>query len=249
MTLNAWIIHLDRARDRQAQVQRLIATAPCKAQIIPAVDAKQLSHSDIEKVLFKHSIHAPEYRFPVSNGEVACFLSHRAVWQKIVESGAPMGMIYEDDTALDPEIHTAAVALAKDHIEALGIIMFQPRNIQTAADSVASQNGLHLTRPHVSPLRTNATLYSASAARRMLEVTKVFDRPVDGTLQLHWVTGLRAGIVQPSGVSEVSADLGGTTIQAKPRGLAERLHREFWRPVYRRQIANAAAHWRKRQDT
>ena len=49
-------------------------------------------------------------------------------------------------------------------------------------------------------LRCSAQLVSYSTAKKLLEITKKFDRPVDGLLQLHWNTKINITTICPSGV-------------------------------------------------
>ena len=239
MSLWGQIIHLRRAQDRADQVQRLIKAAPCPMEVVDAVDGQEgppeMSHYSAEP------IYAPRYPFTLGAGEIACFLSHRNAWAAIVERRVP-GIIYEDDTDIDPERHGAAVERARPFVEQLGVVMFQVRQIVSPADHVAP----NLVIPHVAPLRLNTTLIAPWAAARLHELSNRFDRPVDTFLQMSWVTGIRPAIVQPSGVTEVSAQLGGSTIQAKRRGLVATVKREIARPLYRRRVAKASARYREK---
>ncbi|HEX8047250.1 glycosyltransferase family 25 protein, partial [Rhizobium sp.] len=72
--IRAFIIHLDRARDRLPQVERLAAMLPVRSEIIQAVDASALPDADIDLVYRRH-LHKPRYPFEMSVGEIACFLS------------------------------------------------------------------------------------------------------------------------------------------------------------------------------
>jgi len=49
-------------------------------------------------------------------------------------------------------------------------------------------------------LRCSAQLVSYSTAKKLLEITKKFDRPVDGLLQLNWNTKINITTISPSGV-------------------------------------------------
>ena len=51
-----------------------------------------------------------------------------------------------------------------------------------------------------------------------------------------WATGQPLLVASPSPVSDVSRETGGTTVQRKSLGLAERLRHEAMRPIYRAQV-------------
>lgn len=84
-------------------------------------------------------------------------------------------------------------------------------------------------------LGMQAQLVGSKAAQRLLSITEIFDRPVDTTAQMNWVTGLKPLTVLPSGVREISRQLGGSSIQ-KSRSLPDKLKREIMRPLYRWKI-------------
>ena len=91
-------------------------------------------------------------------------------------------------------------------------------------------------RPDAPPLRAIGQIVSRAAAERLLDRTLPFDRPVDTLLQMTWVTGQPVLVASPSPVRDVSRETGGTTVQRRSMGLAERLRHEAMRPIYRAQV-------------
>lgn len=100
---------------------------------------------------------------------------------------------------------------------------------------VLNTETLQIIEPVPVGLGMVAQLVGREAAQRLLSATQVFDRPVDTTAQMNWVTGLKPLSVLPGGVREVSVRLGGSTIQ-KSRSLPDKLKREILRPLYRWKI-------------
>ena len=101
---------------------------------------------------------------------------------------------------------------------------------------VASRGGLTLLRPDAPPLRAIAQIVSLAAAKRLLDRTLPFDRPIDTLMQMTWVTGQPVLVASPSPVRDVSRETGGSTVQRKSMSLAERLRHEAMRPIYRAQV-------------
>lgn len=240
MTVSAQIIHLERAEARRVQVARLLADLPCDSRVFAAIDGAALDEATLFARYRRASFLSPRYPFALTRGETACFLSHRATWVEIAEGDTAAGLVLEDDAAVDVPAFTEALAFAMQHIAEEGIIQFQPRPIAGDGVMVAQQGALTIMRPTIIPARLTATLYSKAAAARLLEVTEVFDRPVDGVMQMPWVTDLPVAIIQPSGLREVSEALGGTTIQAKGHRPLARIKRELERTLYRIRIARAS---------
>lgn len=240
--IEALVIHLSRAEARRPQVERILNACPVPARVIEAVDGRALTDHEISAVFSQRSLHSPRYPFAITAGEIGCFLSHRRAWRIIVESGLRAGLILEDDVEIDPDPFARALALATQHIEQEGYIQFQVRPVVAGAPVVASHDGVSIQRPRVAMLRTSAQLVSAAQASRLLQVTERFDRPVDGLLQLSWVTGVAPSCVVPPGVTDRTQESGGSTISNGPRAsLAKTIVREVDRLVYRRRIRALSA--------
>ena len=240
MNLKAFIIHLDRATARKPIVAELTAALPMPTEVFSAIDGAALDHDALYANVTRKSHVRPHYPFELSKGEIACYKSHRAVWQKIVDEELDAGIVFEDDAVIDPAAFGPALELAKMHIDEQGVIQFQTRPIAGAAEAVTQDDGVKLLRPPVVLLRLTATMISNVAAARLLAATQVIDRPIDSLLQLTRVTGQPICVVAPSGVSEVSDAIGGTTIQKRGKSNAERISREFQRARYRWAVRRAS---------
>jgi GR25 family glycosyltransferase involved in LPS biosynthesis len=234
-TYKTFIVHLERAKGRKAQVQDLVAKAPYSIQIIDAVDGAKLSKQDIETCYSQTPVMQPKYPFVLNAGEMGCFLSHRKVWQEIVDQGLDAGLIFEDDVQIDPQQFSKALALAEAHVRELGYIQFLVREVRGHNKVLVKGDGVIVAQPVVTPLRTSAQFVSYATAQELLELTGKFDRPVDGVLQLYWETGIQLSCVIPSGVSDRTAATGGSTLSAK-QPLSKKLGREISRYSYKAKI-------------
>ncbi|MFS2325989.1 glycosyltransferase family 25 protein [Brucella sp. H1_1004] len=237
MNIKAFIIHLARAKDRRPQVEKLIRELPVKTEVIDAVDSHTLSDADIKRV-YKRKLHAPRYPFALSKNEIACFLSHRKAWQAIVDQGLDAGFVIEDDIELT-DVFNAAFQAVTNHFEPGSFVRFTFRDREQGRE-VFRNDQLRIIIPNPIGLGMVAQLVSFDAAKKLLAVTEQFDRPVDTTLQMRWVTGLQPLAVIPGGVKEISAALGGTTIQHK-KSFKDKLAREILRPIYRMRVRSFSA--------
>lgn len=93
--LRKFVINLERRPDRK---QSFLAHNPSPVEFVNAVDARDLTPADLRE----HGI-SPDlaFRCPfkgrrVTWGEVACFLSHRSVWERCLGLDEPI-MVLEDD--------------------------------------------------------------------------------------------------------------------------------------------------------
>ncbi len=240
MKIEAFVIHLKRAELRRVQVAQIVSACPVHTHIVDAVDARDLSQADIDNV-YQRNLLKPRFPFEMGNGEVACFLSHRKVWQMIVDSDLDAGLVLEDDIKLDKDVLPRALEVAAKFIGQGSYVQFQVRNLKSLGDDVVRDGEFSVTTPTIVPLRASSQLIDRIAAQRLLAITEVFDRPIDAVVQLKWLTGVAVKVILPSGVTEHSAALGGTTIQVKKKSLARRLRHEIQRGVYRMQIRKMSA--------
>lgn len=230
----AFILHLERARQRRAQVERLCAAAPLQTEIIQAVDGAALADEEIARV-YARQIHAPRFYFKLNRAEIGAFLSHRAAWRRIVEDGLDFGVVFEDDAEIDPVQFGRTLAFAKAARSRWDYVLAPAMNRDAAGGRHVSER-VTLNHPNTPPLRALAQFVSANAARCLLAATEKFDRPIDTYLQMSWVTGLELQTFTPSGVLDASTVVGGSTIQRRNKSAQEKLWREVSRPFYRAQI-------------
>ncbi|OYR10806.1 glycosyltransferase family 25 protein [Brucella grignonensis] len=233
MNIKAFIIHLARSTDRKPQVEKLIHELPVKTEVIDAVDSRALTDAEIGRV-YKPKLHAPRYPFELSKNEIACFLSHRKAWQAIVDQQLDAGFVIEDDIELT-DVFNAAFHAVSNHFEPGSFVRFTFRDDREDGREVFRNNQVRIIIPNPIGLGMVAQLVSFDAAKKLLAITEQFDRPVDTTIQMRWVTDLQPLAVIPGGVKEISAQLGGTTIQHK-KSLSDKLKREILRPIYRMRV-------------
>ena len=241
MTLKSYIIHLERAGSRKANVAKLLDFLP-NAEVVPAVDGSALRPEEKMEFYPGKVLFSPKYPFPLSNGEIGCFGSHRKVWEMIVEAGLPYALVVEDDVEVDSDTFSRTLEMAKKSIGSDGYVQFQVRDVNGQTHLVAKGDG-QLLRPTHVPLRTSSQLVSLGAARNLLEKTEAIDRPVDTFVQMYWETGVDVFCAVPSGVTDLTEESGGSTISRK-RNAFQKLSAEVKRGLYRHKIRSLSKrHW------
>ena len=79
-----FVINLARSTQRLANTQTQLARVSLPFERIDAVDGAQLS--TLQKYLhYSPQLNKQQYHYPLSNGQIGCYLSHRKAWQKIVD--------------------------------------------------------------------------------------------------------------------------------------------------------------------
>lgn len=237
LDLDCFIIHLLRARDRAAQVAATQALLPVRCHVMPAVDGQAMTED--QSTAYAKGALSPKYPFALRPSEVATFHSHRACWQRIVDAGLPAALILEDDLEIDTDVFLPALSLAAEHAQDGDFVRFPIKRREDAGQDVAKADGIRLSRHDAVALGMVAQLVTHGAAKALLAASARFDRPVDTFLQVTWVHGARVLTAWPTGIREVSDQLGGSLIGRKD-GLMQKLRREVLRPIYRRRIAAMA---------
>jgi GR25 family glycosyltransferase involved in LPS biosynthesis len=226
-----FIIHLARAEQRKSNVERLRKIVPGDAEVIDAVDARNLSEDEIRKVSDGGRIFPP-YPFSLRPSEIACFMSHRKAWDLIARGDDAGAFILEDDVVLTEPEFGRAIALSQTHAGEEDFVRFPYKKREKPSRVVAKDGATCLFEPSVCGLGMQAQFVGRSAAVRLLKATERFDRPVDTLLQMTWLTGQIGLSVSPSGVREISQDIGGSTIGER-KSISGKLYREIARPSYR----------------
>jgi GR25 family glycosyltransferase involved in LPS biosynthesis len=230
----AFVLHLERAISRAANVESLKGRLPMESEIVPAIDGARLSRQELDAAYARRRFR-PRYPFALTATEVGVFLSHRAVWRRIVAEKLEFAAIFEDDAQIDAVSFAALIEFVAAERAAWDYVLM-PAAPTGGGRAVVRRGALALVRPDAPPLRAIGQIVSRAAAERLLERTLPFDRPVDTLLQMTWITGQPLLVASPSPVRDVSRETGGTTVQRRSMGFAERLHHEAMRPIYRAQV-------------
>jgi GR25 family glycosyltransferase involved in LPS biosynthesis len=234
------ILHLERASSRAATVQALRAALAIESEVLGAVDGARLAPQEVDQVYARRRFR-PTYPFPLTRTEVGVFLSHRLAWRRIVDEALDFAFIFEDDAEIDASAFAALIEFVTLERSAWDYVLLPATPIRSGTP-VASRGDFTLLRPDAPPLRAIAQIVSVDAAKRLLDRTLPFDRPVDTLMQMTWVTGQPLLVASPSPVRDVSLKTGGSTVQRKSMSLAERLRHEAMRPIYSAQVL--ARYWR-----
>jgi glycosyl transferase family 25 len=238
MNFSSLVITLKRSTTRVEQVRRIIATCPIPCESWDATDGSLLTDNEIANV-YEPGLHFPRYPFELSRGEMGCFLSHRRIWQKMVDENIQRLVVLEDDVDFLPNF-PKTLQFASENIPDDAYLQFQVREVQSTG-SVKKQPPIQncLVRPTLVPLRTSAQLVTLKAAQKLLGFSAKFDRPVDAAIQLKWIHGVKVLTSHPRSVVEVSSQIGGSTIGSthkKKKPLIFLLRREIARGIYRAKI-------------
>jgi glycosyl transferase family 25 len=141
---------------------------------VPAVDGQ-----DPRVAAAAAAMPAPANGARMSTGAYGCFASHQKFWQLLVDSGAPHGMVMEDDLDLAEGI---AQYLADDWVPPQAdIVRLETFGTRIHLDRapVVPAHGRSLRRMRSTHLGTGCYVISAPMAARLLAETRQFSDPID----------------------------------------------------------------------
>jgi len=169
--------------------------------------------------------------YPMSEGEIGCFLSHRAVWREVVARRKPC-LVLEDDFAFAEGRDLAAVlALIAPHLADFGFIRLNGIfPVRSKPVRRLGESGLAIVKTCGDPAGTLAYVVTPRAAGRLLETSASFFVPVDDFLAWGWRHRLGIFSLRPYPILDAAALPGAIRDRAKPRlGTAAKLSREIYR--------------------
>jgi glycosyl transferase family 25 len=214
------VINLQRSPGRLAKIKQQLEKHGVEFERIEAVDGAQLSDDFIEQVSPAELVRANYYR-PLSNGEIACSLSHKKAWQKIIDDNLDFGVVLEDDLQLLDNFKEVIQLLSNlpttqwDFIKLYPLTRSASRNINQAYDY---QSHTFVTY-HKFPLGCQGQAISLKGARALVNNMLHVKEPVDSQLKSWWELG-----IYPFGLLPycISTEIGGES-DINPTGRLEQI--------------------------
>ena len=192
-----YLINLDESTERLANVDAQLKAHNISYERVSAVLGKDLTDEDVANYYNEEEGKKYYYR-SLSRGEVGCFLSHRLCWKKILESGAPFGIILEDDLQVTGNVHEA-IGLIEQLDFAWDLVKLAPYNRKVRKEVLSHKlnENFSLVIHNKVMAGTPATIYSREGARKLLKATEKFYRPIDTDIQHFWEKDVEVWSLSP----------------------------------------------------
>ncbi|MFD2236247.1 glycosyltransferase family 25 protein [Aureimonas populi] len=181
-------INLDRAGERRLAMERQGRRLGLGLERVRAVEAAEITPARAAAL-------GRSWERPLSLPELACFLSHHALWERIVEEGRP-ALILEDDAVLSPRILDAlAAAEALEGVDLLNFEDFGKRRFVARHGARPLGPGLSRIRLYRDKAGSAAYLLWPSGARKLLLRAEKGAAPADAFIH---GAGLEAWLCEPA---------------------------------------------------
>ena len=207
MVYKTFLINLDGASKRFENIRRQLDFIGMPFERIPAVDGKLLSQKQISSS-YSAKLNRQNYFTPLTRGEIGCYLSHIAVFKKILDENLDYAIVLEDDLIFKPGFIRIPEVVESIKLPWSYIKLIAPgkkkkieRRIRLDIESGEGSN-FELVRWNKVPIGTAAYIISREGAEKFLEKRSIFYRPLDVDLQFPWETGVKIWGLFPQMVEE-----------------------------------------------
>ena len=200
--LPTFVISLPEATDRRTRLTKIFEDLGLEFEFIDAVDGRQFD-------VLNHPNYAPSQRLRyfgkhITGGEIGCLLSHKNIYQKMINENINRALIFEDDVIIHDgflktlrEIQTISVPF--DMIRFLSSPKLERLNLRNV---YKFKNGRYLVRHTGMPGGAHATLITLNGAKKLIKHLDKTPFPIDALMGRNWLTGINWYTVRPGLVAQ-----------------------------------------------
>lgn len=172
--MKAYLINLARSTERLAAADAQLRAAGIAYERIEAVDGRALGWRGIWKKVRPFRFVLARAR-PLQLGEAGCTLSHNLALRKLMDSGEPAALIFEDDVRIDGAALREALDVVRAHARA------DVPAIYVLSDHVGCEPppGGRGLLPAGATAFAEAYVITAAGARRLLHLNDPMYAPID----------------------------------------------------------------------
>ena len=191
-----FVINLDKDTSRLAACGAALDAAGIGWSRIPAVNGRALDATELARV-YDPAANRRRAKYPLVAPEIGCYLSHVHAWQAIVAAGVPGAIVLEDDFRVIGDLACVIAALSQDSGEwdIAKLFSFKPEARLARARPLTGTTRIGF--PYRVPSTTLGYAIRADAARRLIDLSLPFFRPIDEDHKFFWEKDLRVALVAP----------------------------------------------------
>ncbi len=189
-----FIINLERSAERRKKIGDQFNTIKLDYEFYKAIDGRELDWKSIAN--YAHSYRLKEFGRDMTPNEIACYLSHYSLFERILNEGHEMALIIEDDVKITEELPAVLAGI---------------QNIKTPWDMIrlaSSRNRKFDVLESVTEttdfvkLKGNACgavgyILNRSGAKKLCDYCKTIIHPIDIAMDRVWENKLQIRAVFP----------------------------------------------------
>jgi len=193
-----YIINLDCASARMQGMDKQLDNLGVSYQRIAAVRGVDLPANEVEKV-YSSELNRQHFRYNLSLGEIGCYMSHRNIWQIMVEQNIEFAVILEDDLVINANFQQLFSEI--NTLKHYDLIKLADNRSFPAAQKKKITDDFELVNFNTIPNCATGYTLSLNGAKKLL-ARKVFYRPVDIDMQFCKELNLSVYGLQPYPITE-----------------------------------------------
>lgn len=203
-----YVLTLPDAERRRALLIRSLFSMKLEHEIVFGIDGRQGLPNQWESEVDRSAASKTMGRY-LSEGELACALSHREIYRKILLREQPGAIIFEDDAIIDTQFSTF---VEEEHYLKAPLIMLDHSHARVSRPSATLMPGVVMRQLALPSCLTTAYSISATAAAALLKAASPVRAPADwpGDIVALGAVALEPRIVKhpdpTSGDSNLEAD-------------------------------------------
>jgi glycosyl transferase family 25 len=190
-----YVISLKRATQRRAASKRALDEMGAPFTFFDAVDGSRLTEAEVAAA-YDGEGNARQYKRPLSLPEIGCYLSHYALWKRIVDENLDGAVILEDDFEADESFRKVVDAIRSAPLSGALVKLFSRKRVMGVTVASLGEPG-RLVAPNRVPGLTLGYALDRTAAEMLLANALPFTRPLDMDIKHWWEFGLPVLVVDP----------------------------------------------------
>ena len=204
-SVGAYLINLERAKDRLEYVLPMVSAVHKDVHIISAIDGNMLTKNYIDLLTDYESYRAFLKKKP-ENGTIGCYLSHVKLWETFLQSGYEYALVFEDDISFDPKSLKKAITHLLHKSTLWDICSFEIHHRGGPMILSNLDTGLSLVNYKYRITHTGAYLMNRHAAKQLLLHKYPIKMPVDHFFTRTWELGIKFTGIEPRLVKQSFGD-------------------------------------------
>jgi glycosyl transferase family 25 len=164
-------------------------------EFFDAIDGVRLDEAEVEAA-YDSERNARQYKRPLALPEIGCYLSHHALWRRIVERNLEGAVILEDDFETDGDLKAVVEAIGAAPFSGALVKLFSRKPVMGVTVASFGEER-RLVAPHRVPGLTLGYTLDRVAAEMLLANALPFTRPLDMDIKHWWEFGLPVLVVDP----------------------------------------------------
>ncbi len=195
--VGAYIINLDRSKERYEYVKQNVYNLGIPVQRISAVEGNVLSDLEL-KSLVDFDAYRRFLNGAPKKGTVGCSLSHIKAWETFLKSNFEYAIIFEDDVSFDPKKLKPIINELVDNHQYWDINNFESYHRSVPLTIKALQDNQKLVVYLTNVTHTGSYMINRKAALKLLEKSLPIKMPIDHYFTRGWEFGLTfTGVENP----------------------------------------------------